>query len=97
MTTATQNILVPPVLALVFLVLGWPYARLVAGNRPLNPVQRKMLVYGFWFVLGMGYLVLTASKLRFPDWMWVAMIMAWAVFLAALAWWRSSHTSARKP
>jgi hypothetical protein len=89
MTTATENILMPPVLALVFLILGWPYARFVAGGRPLNQVQKKMLFYGFWFILGMGYLVLIASKLRLPDWMWVAMIIAWAMLLAALAWWRS--------
>jgi hypothetical protein len=93
MGNVTQNILMPPVLALVFLVLGWPYARLASGGRPLNPVQKKMLLYGFWFVLGMGYLVLLASKLRLPDWMWAAMIIGWAIFLAALAWWRSTRAS----
>ena len=88
MKIGTEDVLMPLALALVFLILGWPYARSVSGGRPLNPVQRKMLLYGFWYVLGMGYLVVAANALRLPDWMWVAVIVAWSLLLALVAWGR---------
>ena len=88
MRIGIEDVLMPPALALVFLGLGWPYARSVSGGRPLNSVQKKMLLYGFWYVLGMGYLVMTAGALRLPNWAWVASIVTWSLLLAFIAWWR---------
>lgn len=89
MKIGIEDLLMPPALALLFLILGWPYSRSVSGGRPLNVIQLKMLRYGFWYVLGMGYLVITAKVLRLPDWMWVALIVIWSLLLALLAWWRN--------
>ncbi len=81
-------ILGPPILGLIFLLLGWAYARLVSAGRPLNPVQRKMLFYGFFFVLGMGYsMALVASLHRHGKWA-LALTAGWGALLGFLAWWR---------
>lgn len=93
MKIGIEDVLMPPALALVFLVLGWPYARVLRGGKPLNTVQKKMLMYGFWYVLGMGYMVVTASALRLPEWTWIALIVAWSFLLALFAWLRYRQNS----
>jgi hypothetical protein len=79
-------ILGPPILALVFLVLGWPYARMVGGGRRLNPVQGKMVFYGFFFVLGMGYSIAAASALGWRGKWALVLTACWGVVVGFLAW-----------
>lgn len=76
----------PPVLALVFLLLGWPYARVVAAGRPLSKVQRVALRYGFAYVLGMGYLMAIVSTLGWKGHWAIVLTVIWALVLALLAW-----------
>ena len=92
-------ILGPPIMALVFLVFAWPYARMVGRDRRLNPVQRRMLLYGFFFVLGMGYLMATVSAIGWQGKRALVLTAAWAAALGFLARWRSrrekkEHTNA---
>jgi len=82
-------ILGPPILALVFIVFRWPYARMVGGGRRLNPVQRKMLFYGFFFVLGMGYLMASVSAIGWQGKWALVLTAAWGAVLGFLVWWRS--------
>jgi hypothetical protein len=90
-------ILGPPIVGLIFLFLGRPYARLVSAGRPLSPIQRKMLFYGFFFVLGMGYsMALIASLHRQGKWA-VVLTVGWGALLFFLALWRHRSTSTRKP
>jgi hypothetical protein len=76
-------------LALVFLMLGWPYARIVGGGR-LNPFQRKMLFYGFFFVLGMGYSMAIVAALGGQG-KWALVLTAiWGALVGLVAWRRST-------
>ncbi len=76
----------PPILAIVFLVFGWPYARLVRAGRPLTQTQRTMLRYGAFYVLGMGYSMALGASLGWQGKWAIALTVAWAVFLGYLAW-----------
>jgi hypothetical protein len=78
-------------MALVFLVLGWPYARMVGGGRQLNPIQRKMLSYGFIFVLGMGYSMATASALEWQGSSALILTAVWGIVVGFIAWWRTQR------
>ncbi len=49
------DILAPPALGLVFLLLSWSQMHVTRGRHALTPYDRKLLIYGFFFVLGMGY------------------------------------------
>lgn len=82
-------ILGPPILALLFLVFGWLYGRMVGGGRRLNPVQRKILRYGFFFVLGMGYLMALVSAIGWQGKWALVLTAAWGAVLGFLAWRRS--------
>ena len=84
-------ILGPPMLGSVFLALGWPYARMVGGGRRPNPVQRKMLFYGFIFVLGMGYSMATVSALGWQARWALVLTAVWGVVVGFIAWWRTQR------
>ena len=84
----TLDILAPPIGAVAWLFLSWLYARAVSLGRPLNRVQKGMIVYGFLFVLGMGYLLMFGGALH---WQKVALFLSvalWGGLVAAVAWWR---------
>lgn len=89
MTNHLDFIFGPLVLGLVFLLLGWPFARLMRGGRALNGVQRKMLLYGFLFVLGMGYSMALGALLHWQGSSSIALTLAWVMILAFAAWTRS--------
>ena len=76
----------PPILAIVFLVFGWPYARFVRAGRPLTQAQRTMLRYGVFFVLGMGYSMALGASLGWQGKWAIALTVVWAMFLGCLAW-----------
>lgn len=88
-------ILGPPILGAVFLLLGWPYARLLRAGQPLTEVQQEMLRYGFFFVLGMGYAMVLAASLGIPGKWALALTGAWGAALAWLAWYRQSTRQVR--
>ena len=81
-------VLGPPILALAFFLLGWPYARMVGAGQRLNTVQRKMIFYGFWFVLGMGYSMSAVASLGWQGRWALVLTAAWGAILSFFAWWR---------
>ncbi len=88
------DILAPPIIALVFLALGWISSRNIAGGRPLSSQMKKGLFYGFFFVLGMGYSMAIVAMLDWPRPTWIVLTVAWALLLALVAWRRTRRVSA---
>jgi len=94
MVTRFQDFLVATGGALLFLLMGWSWCRAVRRGRPLSSCQRKMLVYGFLFILGQAYLMMLGSWLGTPHALVFALIAAWGLFLAVVAWWRHRRKQA---
>lgn len=74
--------------SVIFIALAWLYMRSINAGRPLRPIQREMLLYGFLFVFGMGSAMLLIADLRGPKRLLFPIIGLWGVLLAAVAWWR---------
>ncbi len=91
------DILLPPVLAIVVSFLGWGSTRAINGGRPLNPIQRIMFFFSFWFVLGTGYSMVVVGALHWPHWAWIPPTVLWASLLALVAWRRRSRTRSEDP
>jgi hypothetical protein len=101
MTFNWFDFLLPAIAALAWLFLSWSYGRSITGGRQLSTVMRRITVYGFLFVLGVGYVMLIGSRLRWPHSAWFALIAVWGLLLASIAGWRhrrgSSADSAKRP
>src|SRR5437868_6524715 len=80
------DILMPPLLALVFLAFAGMFGRVIRKTRPLTSFMRALTVYGALYTLGMGYIVLTVAKSHLPDWLYVALPVTWAAALGLIAW-----------
>jgi hypothetical protein len=81
-----SDVLVATCLALIFLLLAWLWGRATSAGKPLNPFKRRLLFYGFAFVLGMGYIMTFSADLRWPrTWLFPA-IACWGVVLGFVAW-----------
>src|SRR2546427_3594443 len=93
------DILAPPALGLVFLLLSWSQMHVTRGRHALTPYDRKLLIYGFFFVLGMGYLMLIGKLFRWRPSMLFVVIGAWGVLLALIAWqrYRRAHGALEAP
>ena len=89
------DIMLPPVLAIVVLLLGWGSTRAINGGRPLNPIQRIMFSFSFWFVLGAGYSMVVVGALHWPHWAWIPPTVLWAALLAIVAWRRHRRSRPR--
>jgi hypothetical protein len=88
MTSALTDLGVVVGITLIFLALSWSYMRSINVGRPLRPIQRKMLFYGFIFVLGMGCVMLLVTDLHWPKQLLFPLIGIWGVLVAATAGWR---------
>ena len=76
-----SDVLVATGLALIFLLLAWLWGRATSAGKRLNPFKRRLLFYGFVFVLGMGYIMTFVADLRWPrTWLFPA-IACWGVVL----------------
>ena len=75
-------------LALIFLLLSWLYGRMLSAGGPLNRLKRRVLVYGFAFVLGMGYLMVLVADLHWPKELLFPLISLWGAIVGLVAWWR---------
>lgn len=80
------DVLAPPIVAVVVFSLGWLATRSINGGRPLNPVQRIMAFFSFWFVLGTGYSMVVVGAFHWPHWAWIPPTVIWALFLSSFAW-----------
>ena len=89
-----MDALMPFLIALVFLVLGWSSTRTIYRGRDLPSHLKKTLIYGFFFILGTSYLMLFGGKLSWPDPVLFTAVGAWGALLCSIAWWR--YRRARK-
>lgn len=78
-----------PILTLIGIVLGYVHCRLIRGSKLLSPIQRKMLFYFAFSVLGMTYAMAFHNQLAVLfHWenAWIAVMVAWGTLLAVIAW-----------
>ncbi len=88
MTFDLLDFLAPPAGAVLWLFLSWLYARAISGRRPLNSVQKGMIFYGLWFVLGMGYVIMVGGSLHWPTPIILFLVAVWGVAVALVSFWR---------
>jgi hypothetical protein len=93
MTTHIQDLLVVNLAVAAAVALCWGWGRTVRGGRPLTPPLRGMLLFGFLFALGMGYIMMFGSWFAWPTRIWFVLIAAWGVLLALIVWWRHLRKS----
>jgi hypothetical protein len=95
MTFDWFDFLLPTLVALLVAFLGWSQMRVIGNGRPLTLRMKRILLYAFLFVLGMGYVMFAGSVLSWPRAVWFSLIAAWALTLALGGWWRHrrSHLS----
>jgi hypothetical protein len=83
------DVFLPFIIAVGFVVLGWGSVRPIYAGRPLPTHMKKTVFYGFFFVLGMGYLMMFGGGFNWPHALLFAGIGAWGALLASIAWWRN--------
>jgi Ca2+/Na+ antiporter len=82
-----DDLLMPPVVTLVFLFIFWAFTRSLRG-RHLDGVQRKLIGYGCLVVLGGSYICVLGRALGWPVARWNEAAVVWAVLVILFAWWR---------
>ena len=75
-------------LALTFFLLAWLWGRTTSAGKPLNTFKKGFLIYGFTFVLGMGYIMVLVADLKWPRTLLFPAIGCWGVVLGFVAWLR---------
>jgi hypothetical protein len=75
-------------LALLFLVLSWVYGRALSSGGALNNVKRRILAYGFVFVLGGVCMLMLLPDLKWPSELIFTTVGAWGALVGFIAWWR---------
>lgn len=82
-------IFAPPILTVICVILGYLHGRIIRRGKPLSSIQKKMLFYFAFFILGMGYAIMLQDQLAvLLHWRnaWIAVMVAWAALLAVVAW-----------
>jgi hypothetical protein len=69
---------------------------MMGAGKPLTRAQRKMLLYGPFFVSGMGYSMALGASLDWEGKWSLLLTAAWGALLGLLAWWRHRYTSEGK-
>lgn len=83
------DLLAPLVITLAVLVLGYVQFRIIRRGQALSSIQRKLLFYGTVFTLGMCYAIMLQDQIgSLLHWRnaWIAVMVAWGMLLAAIAW-----------
>jgi hypothetical protein len=62
------DVLLPPIAATALWILGWSSTRAINRGRPLNPNQRMIAAFGFWFTLGTAYSMVAVGAFKLPHW-----------------------------
>jgi len=81
-----SDFLVATVLALIFLLLSWSWGRATSGGKPLNRFKRRLLTFGFIFLLGMAYIMVLASDLSWNRTLLFPVIACWGAVVSGVAW-----------
>jgi hypothetical protein len=72
-----SNLMVAIGFALIFLLLSWLRGRTTGGGLALNSFKIRLLVYGFVFLLGEGYLMVLFADLKWPRTLLFLAIASW--------------------
>ena len=87
MNFGVTDIIIPLCVALAFLGLGRLWLLVVRRGQPLTPFMKGALLYGFLFVLGVGYLMMFGGNLHWPQPLLFSMVGLWGAMVALFAWW----------
>ena len=74
--------------SIVFLGVSWLYARTVRAGQPLTAIQRKMIFYGFFFVLGMAYLMMLGGNFQWEPRNILSLLGVWGCVIGVTAFFR---------
>jgi hypothetical protein len=80
------DLLLPPIAATVFWILGWSSTRAINKGRPLNPNQRMIAAFGFWFMLGAAYSMVAVGAFKLPHWAWIPPALLWMILVGFVLW-----------
>jgi hypothetical protein len=86
-----DDLIEPPILAVIWVVLSWAWARGVnraANLDQLTAFQKIGIVYGAWFFLGLGYILNVAQALRLSEGNWIVLTVGWVAVLSGTGYWR---------
>src|ERR1700676_487377 len=79
------DFLVATVGSLAFLLLGWVTTRGVFLGKPAPLHMRTTLVYGFFFILGMAYIMMIVSWMDWQPRVIYVLVVPWGALLSYLA------------
>jgi formate/nitrite transporter FocA (FNT family) len=88
MNFGIADFVIPLGVALVFLGIGRLWLLAVRRGQPLTPFMKGALLYGFVFVLGLGYLLMLGGNLNWPQTFLFSIVGLWGGIVVLLAWWR---------
>jgi hypothetical protein len=83
-----SNLVVAGGFALIFLLLSWLRHRTPTAGMAIKSFKIRLLVYGFVFVLGEGYLIVIFADLKWPKILLFLAIASWGVLLGSGVWYR---------
>jgi hypothetical protein len=66
--------------ALIFLLLSWLRHRTPTSGMAIKSFKIRLLVYGFVFVLGEGYLIVIFADLKWPKILLFLAIASWGCY-----------------
>lgn len=92
-----QNLIVATVGPLLPTLMAWGFMRSLRPGRPLVPLHRKLLGYGFIFFLAMDYTMMAGGMLHWPPWSAFTLIGVWGVLIFYIAWRRSHRNQPGAP
>ena len=93
MNIPISDVVAPVAGAGVFLLLSYPYLKAIRRDKPLTPFMRGLLLYGFFFILGLGYLMLAIGDFDLPpSVLWVGGPL-WGGVIIFVVWWRHRRKS----
>jgi len=71
---------------LTFLLLSWLATRAIFVGRPLPLHMKTTLRFGFFFILGMAYIMMFVSWLNWSPKVIYALVPPWGASVGYLAW-----------
>ena len=87
------DISIPLAVASLWLGLSRSTLRLISGPGKLHASLSALTLYGFWFVLGMGYIFAFASEIHLTAAWRVFVVTVWACFLIGVGIFRQRRVA----
>lgn len=76
--------LVPIIVGAIFWVSAWIHYHMINRDKPISPLQRRLMKYWTCFVMGAGYALFVPIVFGMPKQLGVALVGGWGLFLLAL-------------